>query len=49
MRAGHADCGGVTVSAAWDTVRAERRRLPLILDAQGDVLDPGRASRFPGI
>jgi hypothetical protein len=39
----------VTVDAAWDTVRVEGRRLPLILDAQGDVLDPGRASRFLGI
>lgn len=46
---GHADYGGVTVSAAWDAVRVEGRRLPLILDAQGDVLDPGRASRFLGI
>lgn len=46
---GHADYGGVTVSAAWDTVRVEGRRLPLILDAQGDVLDPERASRYLGI
>lgn len=46
---GHADYGGVRVSAAWDSVRVEGRRLPLILDAQGDVLDPERASRFLGI
>lgn len=46
---GRADYGGVSVSAAWDTVRVEGRRLPLILDAQGDVLDEGRASRFLGI
>lgn len=46
---GHADYGGVSVSAAWNTVRVEGRRLPLIVDTQGDVLDPGRASRFLGI
>ena len=46
---GQADYGGVAVNAAWDTVRVEGRRLPLILDAQGDVLDPERAGRFLGI
>ena len=46
---GHANYGGVAVNAAWDTVRVEGRRLPLIVDAQGDVLDRGRASRLLGI
>ncbi len=46
---GQADYGGVAVNAAWDTVRVEGRRLPLIVDAQGDVLDPERAGRFLGI
>lgn len=46
---GQAYYGGVSVNAAWDTVRVEGRRLPLIVDAQGDVLDPERAGRFLGI
>lgn len=46
---GQAYYGGVSVNAAWDTVRVEGRRLPLILDAQGDVLDRERAGRFLGI
>lgn len=46
---GHANYGGVAVNAAWDTVRVEGRRLPLIVDAQGDVLDRERAGRYLGI
>lgn len=46
---GQAYYGGVSVNAAWDTVRVEGRRLPLIVDAQGDVLDRERAGRFLGI
>lgn len=31
--------GGVRVNAPWSSVRLRDRRLPLIVDAQGDVLD----------
>lgn len=46
---GRAAFGGPAVSAPWDAVRVEGRRLPLIVDAQGEVLDRERARRYLGI
>ncbi|HEX2191464.1 MAG TPA: hypothetical protein VHG51_21310 [Longimicrobiaceae bacterium] len=46
---GQASYGGVAVNAPWDTVWVEGRRLPLIVDARGDVLDRERARRYLGI
>jgi hypothetical protein len=40
---------GQTINAPWYTVRIRGRRLPLILDPQGDVLDADRTERALGI
>ncbi|HVH13136.1 MAG TPA: hypothetical protein VM759_08795, partial [Longimicrobium sp.] len=37
---GHTDTGKITVSAPWSSVRLRGRRLPLIVDGQGDFRDP---------
>ena len=41
--------GGLTVDAPWHTVRLRNRRIPLILDVQGRVLDSGRLERALGL
>ena len=41
--------GGLVVNAPWHTVRLRGRRLPLILDVQGKVLDRARLSAALGI
>lgn len=41
--------GGLTVNAPWHTVRLRNRRIPLILDVQGRVLDSGRLERALGL
>jgi hypothetical protein len=42
FRAGQARGGGISVNAPWFKVRLRGRRLPLILDVQGDFVDEGR-------
>lgn len=36
---GHTNTGKMTVSAPWSSVRLRGRRLPLIVDGQGDFVD----------
>lgn len=48
-RDGHLRANGQTVNAPWFTVRVRGRRLPLILDPQGDVLDATRIEQALGI
>lgn len=48
--AGQMRGSGVSVNAPWTSLRVRGRRLPLIVDAQGDVVRPDLAHRFlPGI
>jgi hypothetical protein len=48
-RDGYLRANGQTVNAPWFTVRLRGRRLPLILDPQGDVLDADRTEQALGI
>lgn len=41
-REGRSNAGGMAVNAPWYKVRVRGRRLPLILDMQGDFLDERR-------
>jgi len=48
-RDGYLRANGQTVNAPWFTVRVRGRRLPLILDLQGDILDAVRTEQALGI
>jgi hypothetical protein len=48
-RDGYLRANGQTVNAPWFTVRVRGRRLPLILDLQGDILDAARTEQALGI
>ena len=43
------DAGGVSVDAPWTSVRILGRRLPLIVDGQGQIVDRALATRLLGI
>jgi hypothetical protein len=43
---GIAHAGGVRVNAPWYSLRLPGRRLPLIIDMQGDFLDDGAVDRL---
>lgn len=46
---GHYAAGGLTVYAPWHTIRLRNRRIPLILDVGGRVLDGRRLERALGL
>jgi TMEM70/TMEM186/TMEM223 protein family len=47
--AGHSNSGGVSVNAAWMTLRVAGRRLPFILDAKGAWPDYQKAQALLGL
>jgi hypothetical protein len=43
---GRSHAGGIVVNAPWSGLRLHGRRFPLIIDEQGDFLDPGAVYRL---